>query len=316
MERPMFSLPEAEKYTDRTNQITQSHLLVTTPNTSTNNINISDMEDVSLTIVTAYIDIGTIQKGKNSFRRPQRVYWDWTQIFGHLLNPLVVYTDSEHFLSLIQKQRSRFPERTKFIMFDKSSSWAFSLNKSIEKVFKRDEYPAYIHTNPTIVNYSCVQHAKYEVTQMAAKENFFRTDYIAWLDVGLFRESKNNTKDFILGLPPGFNDSKLAVNQVTAARMDVQFWPIFKRKLVWICGCTFIGRIETVIRYTEQYKQSVEYFIKHNFMNTDEQIVYAVYTNLGRKKLKPDIDLQLYKKPTNYTGNHWFYIGYIMRHFI
>ena len=201
-------------------------------------------------------------------------------------------------------------------MFDKSFSWAFSLNKSIAKVFKRNEYPAYIHKNPTIVNYSCVQHAKYEVTQMAAKENFFWIDYIAWLDVGLFRESKNNTKDFILALPPGFNDSKLAVNQVNAVSMDVEFWPLFERKLVWICGCTFTGRIETVIRYTEQYKQSVKYFIKHNFMNTDEQIVYAMYTNQGRKKLKPDIDLQLYKKPKTYTGNHWFYIGYIMRHFI
>ena len=89
MDRPIFALPEAEKQTDRTNQTTLSHLLVTTPNTSTNNFNISDMEDVSLTIVTAYIDIGTIRKGKNAFWRHPRVYWDWTQIFGHLLNPLV-----------------------------------------------------------------------------------------------------------------------------------------------------------------------------------------------------------------------------------
>ena len=307
------------KQRNRTRKLPQSQLLIATPEKSTNVLNLNGMEDVPLTIVTAYIDIGTIRKGKNVKKvrwREPNVYLDWTKIFGHLLNPLVVYTDSVHFLHLIQKQRSRFPERTKFIMFDRSSSWAFSLNKSIEKIYKRKEYPSYLQDNPTSVNYSCVQHAKYEITQKAAEENYFGTDYIAWLDVGLFRESVNNTKDFILSLPPGFNDSKIAVDQSKNVSMNVSFWPIFEKKLAWICGCAFIGKIDTVIHYTKQYKKSVEYFIKHNLMNTDEQILYATYTDQGRKELKPDVDLQLYNRPTNYTGNLHYYIGYIMRHFI
>ena len=316
MKRPIFSLPKSEKPTNGTRRIQSSYPYIAKPEKTTNSLNLNGMEDVSLTIVTAYIDIGRIRKGKNVFWRDPNVYWGWTKIFGHLLNPLVVYTDSVHFLHLIQKQRSRFPERTKIIMFDKTSSWAFSLNKSIERIYERKEYPKYIHENPTIVNYSCVQHAKYEITQKAAEENFFGTDYIAWLDVGLFRESVNNTKDFILSLPPGFNDSKIAVSQVNDVSMDVTFWPVFRNKLVWICGCTFIGTIKTVKRYTRLYKRTVQYFIKHNLMNTDEQILYATYTDQGRTELKPDVDLQLYMKPTNYTGNHWFYIGYTMRHFI
>ena len=318
MEGSILSLPKSGKQRNRTRKLPKSHMSSAAPAKSTNVLNLNGMEDVSLTIVTAYIDIGTIRKGKvqNAFWREPNVYFEWTKIFGHLLNPLVVYTDSVHFLHLIQKQRSRFPERTKFIMFDRSSSWAFSLNKSIEKIYKRKDYPSYLQDNPTSVNYSCVQHAKYEITQQAAEVNFFGTDYIAWLDVGLFRDSVNNTKDFILSLPPGFNDSRIAVDQVRERRMDIQFWPVFERKLVWICGCTFIGRIETVIRYTEQYKKSVGYFIEHNLMNTDEQIVFATYTDQGRKELKPDVDLQLYLKPTNDTGNRFFYIGYTMRHFI
>ena len=275
--------------------------------------NLSAVEVTSLTIVTAYLDIGPVRKFKHV--RRQGVYWRWSKIFGQLRNPLVVYTDSEYFLQLIKTHRSRFPGRTKFVMFDKSSSWAFSLNRTIGAIFQRTEYPTELRENPSNVNYSCVQHAKYEVTQKAAMENYFQTDYIAWLDVGLFRESVNNENEFTLVLPPGFNDSKIAVNQVNGANMYLDFWPIFKRKLVWICGCIFIGRIETVIRYTEQYKRSVNYFIQHHLMNTDEQVVYAMYTKQGRMQLKPDIDLQLYKKPKNYTRDRYFYTGYLMRQF-
>ena len=320
LERSLFSLSNPEEGKTSTKSIPQT--LVEAPGKTTN-VSIQNSfstqngtEDVSLTIVTAYIDIGTIRKAKNAFWRSPEVYLQWAKIFEHIRNPLVVYTDSEYFLRLIQTYRARFPERTKLILFDKSSSWAFSLNSTIKKIYIRKEYPDYIYQMPTAVNYSCVQHAKYEVTQRAAKENYFGTDYIAWLDVGLFRESVNNSKDFILALPPDFNDSKLAVNQVNNVSMDVEFWPIFKRKLVWICGCSFVGRINTVIRYTEQYKRSVEYFMSQNLMNTDEQIVYATYVNTGRKELKPEIDLQLYMKPIDYTGIHWFYIGYIMRIFV
>ena len=220
----------------------------------------------------------------------------------------------------MQSHRIRFADRTKFFWFDKNSSWAFSKKPEIEKIYKRTDYPKYIRTNPTAANYSCVQHAKYEVTGEAAQENYFNTEYIAWLDVGLFRHTLSNTKDFILELPPGFDESKVAVDIVFNVRMDKDFSDIFKNKIVWICGCLFVGRRELVLRYTDQYKRSVDYFLSQNLMNTDEQVVYATYTDKGKEELKPKIDLQLYKKPKNITrksdGSIWFYIGYSMRRFV
>ena len=276
----------------------------------------TDTEGNALTIVTAYFDIGTFQKETNRETRRPESYFQWSKLFQYLRNPLVVYTDSEKFLHLMKSHRTRFADRTTYFWFDKNSSWAFSKRQSIQKIYSRPDYPSYLRANPTAANYSCVQHAKYEVTARAAKENYYNTKYIAWLDVGLFRHSIRNTKDFVLELPPGFNDSKVALDLVNNVSMDKGFSHIFKSKLVWICGCLFVGRRELVIRYTHQYKRSVDYFLSRNFMNTDEQVVYATYSKKGIEELKPEIDIQLYQRPKHSKIDHWFYIGYIMRRFI
>ena len=275
----------------------------------------SETEGNVLTIVTAYFDIGTFQKETVLVSQRPESYFQWSTVFKYLRNPLVVYTDSEKFLHLMKSHRTRFADRTKYFWFDKNSSWAFSKRQAIQKMYSRPDYPSYIRANPTAANYSCVQHAKYEVTARAAKENYYNTNYIAWLDVGLFRHSISYTKDFVLELPSGFNDSKVALNLIHNVSMDKDFSDIFKNKIVWICECLFVGRRELVLRYMDQYKISVDHFLSWNLMNTDEQVVYATYTNKGIEELKPEIDLQLYW-PKDSKIDHWFYIGYIMRRFI
>ena len=69
----------------------------------------------------------------------------------------------------------------------------------------------------------------------------FHTNYFAWLDIGLFRDEVNNTKNFILRLLKDFNLTTIAVNRVFNVSMDVDISRIFKR-LDWICGCIFLGK--------------------------------------------------------------------------
>ena len=293
----------------------QTNLVKLTKNVNKSFIK-NDNKGNALTIVTAYFDIGTFQKEKSRASRRPESYFQWSKVFKYLRNSLVVYTDSENFLHLMKSHRTRFADRTKYVWFDKNSSWAFSKRQAIQKIYSRPDYPSYLRANPTAANYSCVQHAKYEVTARAAKEHFYNTKYIAWLDVGLFRNSIRNTKDFVLELPPRFNDSKVALDLVNNVSMDKDVSDIFKNKIVWICGCLFVGRRELVLRYTDQYKRSVDHFLSRNLMNTDEQVVYATYTNKGIEELKPEIDIQLYQRPKHSKIDHWFYIGYIMRRFI
>ena len=105
-------------------------------------------------------------------------------------------------------------------------------------------------------------HAKYDVISRAANENYFHTNYFAWLDIGLFRDEANSTKNFILRLPKDFNSTTIAVNRVFNASMDVDISRIFKRQLDWICGCTciFLGKRELIMKYAQQYKKAVDYF--------------------------------------------------------
>lgn len=168
------------------------------------------------------------------------------------------------------------------------------------------------YPNTVVPEYSCAQHAKYDVVARAASENYFDTDYFAWLDIGLFRYEVDNTKYFTLEIPAGFDSSRIAVNLVNNVTMDMEISRIFKEKMDWICGCIFMGERNLILKYTEQYKRAVDYFLSQKLMNTDQQVLYALYSSPGRKQINPDIDLQFYKC-NNCDFDAWFYLGYLMR---
>lgn len=264
-----------------------------------------------ITIVTAFFDIGKFGKGSPSNIRSIVTYLKWAQTFMYLLNPVVVYTDSEEFYSHMKTLRTGFENKTKLFLFNRTSSWAFERKQEIREIFSLKGYPKY-YPNTVVPEYSCAMHAKYDVVSRAAKRNYFHTPYFAWLDIGLFRGEVNSKKYFILDLPPHFNHSRIAVNQVYNVLMDKKPIDIIKQKLDWICGCIFVGRHDVILKYTEQYKRAVDYFLSQKLMNTDQQILYAMYSISGRKNIKPDIDLQLYKHH-NSTFDSWFYLGYMMR---
>lgn len=268
-----------------------------------------------LTIVTAYFDIGAIQRANSKQRRSPELYFSWAGIFRYMLNPLVVYTDSERFFQTMKDYRKELMNKTKIFLFDRSGSWAFGKLEAIQNIYRLKSYPSRLRNNPTAANYSCVQNAKYEVVANATTENYFNTKYFAWLDVGLFRDSVRMSQYFILNIPDGFNESRISVCEVFNVPMDGDVVEIFMKKIVWVCGCIFVGEHDLVLRYTEQYRRSVEYFLSQNLSNTDEQILYAMYTKTGRRELQPDIELQLFNA-TGTKDNRFFFLGYYMRSFV
>ena len=66
-----------------------------------------------------------------------------------------------------------------------------------------------------------------------------------------------------------------------------------------------------MLKYAQQYKQGVDYFLS-KLMNTDQQVLYAMYSDQGRKQLNTSIELQLFQSH-NSGYDPWFYLGYIMR---
>lgn len=261
-----------------------------------------------VTVVTAYFDIGTFQKGGGNLYFTKDTYLNWASAFKYLRNPLVVFTDSKDFKQTILLLRNETLPITRIVDIDKNDSWAFQYKNQIEQIFKSDGYPKH-YPNTVIPEYACAQFAKYDVTARAASENSFRTKYTMWLDVGYFRNRKSKIP-FRLTKPSAFNNTFIAMTQVYLnMAMDKKPEDIFKGNIVWVGGGLFFGTTDRVIQYAKQFKKAVEYFLSKSVINTDQQVIYSMFTTHGRIQLKPEIELQLYSSD---SGGDWFYLGNIM----
>ena len=266
-----------------------------------------------LTIVTAFFDIGPYGKGTPNSIRSVKTYLEWVKTFRFLQNPLVAYTDSEIFRQELQSLRGNLTTITKIFLIDRNSSWAFRRKENIKSIFAIKGYPKH-YPNTVLPGYSCAMHAKYDVISRAANENYFHTNYFAWLDIGLFRDEINNTKKFILKLPKGFNSTQIAVNRVYNVSLDMNISRIFRGNMVWICGGIFLGERELIIKYAQQYKRGVDYFLSKQLINTDQQVLYAMYSKQGKQQLNTSVGLQVFSSHRS-RHNPWFHLGYLMRNY-
>ncbi|KAH3790079.1 hypothetical protein DPMN_168274 [Dreissena polymorpha] len=270
----------------------------------------SDMTANTTTVVTAYFDLGSFRKGSANNIFTKKTYDNWSAVFKYILNPLIVYTDSHEFADRMSHIRTTRNETTKIIVIQRNSSWAFNLRDRIFAIYSQKGYPKH-YPNTVLPDYACSQIAKYEVLGTAARDNTFNTHYFMWLDIGYFRDRKSTTL-FRLNRPPNFNENMVAMNLILFnANLSLSPEVIFKNNLLWIGGGLVFANRLTILAYENQFRQAVEYFMSLSLMNTDQQIIYAMFSVEGRIALKPATEIQAYKPPTEYN---WFYLGYLMLH--
>ena len=77
----------------------------------------------NVTVVTAYFFIPKFLKGGGNNYFSNDTYTNWAKVFKHLLNPLVVYTDSDVFYDLMATLRKDHAGITRLIKVDKKSFW-------------------------------------------------------------------------------------------------------------------------------------------------------------------------------------------------
>ena len=126
---------------------------------------------------------------------------------------------------------------------------------------------------------------------MSIRRNPYRTRYIAWHDIGQFREittklitSRTSSGElkvqppsgqsrFRLDLPPGFNSNRsIAFSEGLVRYPTLTPKAVIYRTKVWVCGTYFVGRLDLMYRWTQDYLSSYEWLIKNNLTNTDEQV--------------------------------------------
>lgn len=270
----------------------------------------------NITIVTAYWDFGTFRKGKK-MQRTRHHYEKWASIFEMILNPVIVYTDSSVFQSSMENYRSKFTNKTMIYCVNRTKFWPFQLTEQIKAVFDQPNYPKF-YPNTFVPKYSASQHIKFAVMLDAVQKNPFKTPLYSWLDVGYFRDIVDDKRYFRLIPPPGFDESRLSSNEISMKQQNKTASDIFKKNLVWVGGGMLIGTRDNFIKFESLYQKAVNYFLKQKIMNSDQQIIYAIYTDEGRSSLNPNVELQTYKyeKYMSSTKDKWFYLGYLCRDII
>ncbi|XP_048743037.2 protein HtrL-like [Ostrea edulis] len=263
----------------------------------------------NFTIVTAYWNLGTFRKGK-SLTYSKTLYMKWAASFQYMLNPLVVYTDSTEFRDLMQAYRNDLLCNTKIIYMNRTDIYAFRKIDEIKSVYKQPGYPKY-YPNTVSPEYTAAQHAKFTVVADTYKRKLFTTRYYAWIDVGYFRDIANIQDYYVMVVPPDMDPKRLAYNFAKQHVRTADPITVFRNNLVWVGGGMFIGLGEVIDRFERFYQKAVDYFMNSKVMNSDQQVLYSIYTHKGRKALNPPVELQLYVPKLPH--NSWFYLGFLCR---
>lgn len=264
----------------------------------------------NVTIVTAYWNLGTFQKGVGGLKFSTNTYFKWASTFKYLVNPLVVYTDCKEFKELMETLRSDRLNNTMIYLLNRTELWPFQLVTQMKSVLDQPGYPKY-YPNTVIPEYPAAQHSKYAVVAETIRKGVFANPYFAWVDIGYFRDVVERKVDFTLDIPPGFDPGKISVNRVEGLSMNIDPFTIFRKNIVWVGGGIFLGKGEALLQFEQLYHRAVKYFLDQQLVNSDQQVLYSMYSKKGRETLKPNIELQLYIPKG--SGNPWFYLGYLCR---
>lgn len=263
----------------------------------------------NVTVVTLFMNIGTFQKGEGAdFFTPSH-YYRWMRIFRWLMNPLVVYVETDRDYQAFMGLRSLLPHNnTVVVKLKRDQLWAFrDLLPRVKSIFETPGYPKH-HPNTVVPEYSCIMHAKYELVYRTVVQNPFKTKYFSWLDIGLFRDiTDHQASYFEIVLPPKFDKHRVAYTKVYEPTVLLAPKDIFFHNVVWVCGCYFVAEASVMLHWATEYKKYTEFFISQHIMNTDQQVLLAMQNAVHR----PDVQIQTYKGDGRF--NEWFHLGYISK---
>ncbi|XP_074651950.1 uncharacterized protein LOC141906520 [Tubulanus polymorphus] len=264
-------------------------------------------ESDNITIVTAFFDIGVISKWGGIWRSPE-TYRNWMWSFRRIDNPVIAYFDSPYHAFHFKKVRSYLPSNlTKIVIMKRRFLKSFSFENQIRNIIHRADYSTAIRQTLKS-QYPCVMHSKYELMERAVINNVFKTEYFAWIDIGLFRDLTGQDQ-FKLALPPNFDETRISYDQVSNVTMDATLSDIFHNASTWVCGCIFIGKQDLMLRWTRLYMKYVQMFLDMGYAGTDEQVLFAMYSN--SMKVKPAIRVQAHLPIPKYGA--WFSLGYLCK---
>lgn len=265
-------------------------------------------ESTDVTLVTAYFNLGNLEKLGSSLSTYK--YLHWAEVYQYVLNPLVVYTDSEQIENMFLETRKHLANQTKVFRISRSSLDAFRDIEQIRQLFQDPNYPKF-HPNTDVPEYPCSQHAKYELVKKTIDNNHFAsTRYIAWIDIGYFRYITKRRRPFYITVPAGMDDTRVAMTEIS--RPDWSLYPsdIFRGNLVWVGGGISLARRPVYAKFVEEYQKSTETFLKQGLSSTDQQVIYSMFTSVHRSMYHIQSRVHTYSWLLDNIRSCWFYLGF------
>ncbi|XP_071118238.1 protein HtrL-like [Haliotis cracherodii] len=278
-------------------------------------------EPDEITIVTAYVNLGMFKKGQEfgAYHTPYK-YKQWMRPLAKMTNPVLAFMEDDADIAYFRKIRSCLPPtHTKVIKFDRHEMWAFGLIEKIKEIYSKNNYPKH-YPNTVYPEYACAMHAKYEFIQKALDLNVFKTPAFAWLDIGYFRNlDKSGTTFFKLLPPQKFNTEKVGLTQAWPHDPNIDPSVVMRSNLVWVSGGLVLGINKTLQGFVQQYKWTVEALLKDGLANTDQQVIYAMFSTPMRHRYnKKQIKIHSYTCRQGQLGlygpdSRYFCLGFLCK---
>lgn len=270
---------------------------------------LTSADNTDVTVVTAYFNLGSFEGAGKTFNFYK--YLRWAEVFQHVQNPLIVYTDSDQVANLFRQTRGHLANRTQVLTVQRSHMRSFQHVSTLRQLFQDPAYPKHF-PNTVIPEYPCSQHAKYELVQRALTERRFpQTKYIAWLDIGYFRYLTHRRRDFYVVVPPRLEDGAIAMTEVERRDPSLSPYDVFRENLLWVGGGMSLGTREAYARFAQEYLAAVEEFMREGLANTDQQVIYSMFTDVHNLTHKLTTRIQTYSWWLDDVRNCWFYLGYL-----
>ncbi|XP_069103417.1 uncharacterized protein [Argopecten irradians] len=266
----------------------------------------------SITVITAFFDIGNYSRGGGKSRGPDK-YKQWMRVFSWIQNPVIFYTDSEEFEKIFLDFRRNVTSNTKVIRISRDELWSFQIKPRVTEIYADPKYPKIVPYT-TLPDYACITHSKFPLIADAAKRNIYSSKYFTWVDIGYFREIENNTIKFWMEVPAEFDKTKIGATRIFGTRHSASVKTIVRISMNWIGAGIFLGERNVFLTFTKDYKESVLRFLKQGIHSVEQYMIGAMYTKVERIAHPPRVEIQDFKpvRGKTMTTDPWFYLGFLM----
>lgn len=256
------------------------------------------MKDI--TIVTAYIEIP-----KKKFS--SLTYYNWIINYLRILKQtkIVIYTNSEIIINLINEIRKGYLEYTKIIKVNIEDLYSYKYIDYFNKDYERDMER---YHDPLLY---LIWNNKISFIYETYKKKYFETELYAWTDIGMIRNEE--TFEILKNLLPlnsieKINKEKvylLEVEKFKEEELNYKEEKPYKFTENRCGGGVILCSKENIEELNKNYYEMIDKFIENDiFSGKDQNILNNLYI-----KNKEKIELI---EPKNSPFDKWFYMLYYM----